>query len=61
MLLFKNKLKAKFNSLDFMDIRYGLFNVLAACLLPFAKLREWQVWGNLNPPPNDGSGSKADF
>jgi len=32
---------------------------LAACLLPFAKLREWQVWGNLNPYLNDGGGSLA--
>ena len=27
--------------------------------LPFAKLREWQVWGNLNPYLNDSCGSIA--
>ncbi len=29
--------------------------------LPFAKLREWQVWGNLNPYLNDVSGLGGDF
>ena len=35
---------------------YGLSNILAAYLLPFAKLLEWQVWSNLNPYSNDRLG-----
>ena len=32
--------------------QYGLSNVLAPCLLPFVKLREWRVLGRFNSYPN---------
>lgn len=36
-----------------------MFLLPAYCRLLNSELREWQVWGNLNPYPNDGSGSVA--